>query len=371
MKNDPIILTLFFSEGISFKHWSEKGILTREIALYQKMESEGIITQYVTYGDRKDYEFVPLLNPQRVYSNSWGLSKSLYRKWLPFIHAKALFSSDIYKTNQMDGADVARRSARIWRRPWIARGGYLWSSFVAQKRGEGSESHREAVKIENRAWESASRIYVTTSLMRQQIADRLPNVLHKIDVQANYVNTEQFKPLDCHKKWDCVYLGRLTEQKNLKVLLRVIENLGLSILIIGDGELQGSLRELFAHYAKIEWIGNVSHDRLPLLLQEAKFFVFPTLYEGHPKALIEAMSCGMTVLASDVEGNRDLIHDHVNGRLCSTSEIEIQNVLRSMLGNPEENISMGQNARKTVLNNFSLESLVKREASLIRSLAGK
>lgn len=368
---DQVILTLFFSDHISFKNWKESGIWGRELALYQRMEQEGVVTQYITYGDANDREFAPESIRERVYSNSWGLSEKSYSYFLPFLQMIPLSRSQVYKTNQMDGADPARRAAKLWRKPWIARGGYMWSEFVAQKRGVDSDQYRKAEQIELQAWKEANQIFVTTPQMQSAIQKRLSLAVDKIHVQANYVDTDLFKPLEIKKKYDCVFVGRMTRQKNLRALLQSVQNLGFSILIVGEGEEKEALQKEFSEYPSIHWFGNVSHENLPSLIQQARIFVFPSLYEGHPKALVEAMACGMAVMASDVEGNRELVLDRESGRLCATDQRGIQEVLQSMISEKEGLLKWGSKAREKIVQNFSLDRLAQKEASIIRSLAGK
>ena len=71
------------------------------------------------------------------------------------------------------------------------------------------------------------------------------------------------------------------------------------------------------HDVDIEFIPNQRNEDLPRYLNECEIFAFPSLYEGHPKALIEAMSCGLPVVTTPVYGIQNLVTHKVNGYLCN------------------------------------------------------
>ena len=90
--------------------------------------------------------------------------------------------------------------------------------------------------------------------------------------------------------------------------MEAIKESDLRALIIGNGPLK---KELFNSFGKnenqIKWVEKVSNHELPKYMNQAKILVLPSFYEGHPKVLIEAMSCEMTVIASNVKGNIDVM----------------------------------------------------------------
>ena len=88
----------------------------------------------------------------------------------------------------------------------------------------------------------------------------------------------------------------------------------IELRLIGDGPEKHKLEKLAATVGvKIEFLGVKPQDELPELLNECQCFVFPSLYEGHPKALIEAMSCALPVITTPVYGIKNIINHNVNG----------------------------------------------------------
>lgn len=138
----------------------------------------------------------------------------------------------------------------------------------------------------------------------------------------------------------------------------------------GGKNLEGSLRG-FAHRDNINvtFKGRVPNERLPLLLNTAEAFVLPSLYEGNPKALLEAMACGLPVIATPVEGNREVVMHKVNGYLTAgTTPETLQEAIAEVFSDGELRRKLGQAARKYTLANFSLETLIQREISVLKQL---
>jgi glycosyltransferase involved in cell wall biosynthesis len=104
-------------------------------------------------------------------------------------------------------------------------------------------------------------------------------------------------------------------------------------------------------------------------LQAADFFVFPSENEALSIALLEALSCELPCLASDISGNRDIVEDRRNGRLLPVNdETAWLNGMREFLGNPAQAIPLGKQGRATVLEQFSIARVAEQHLDLFRSL---
>jgi glycosyltransferase involved in cell wall biosynthesis len=91
----------------------------------------------------------------------------------------------------------------------------------------------------------------------------------------------------------------------------------LQLVLVGDGSLRDALAKRATGLGvDIELIGVVPHKTLPSHLQKADLFVLPSHIEGHPKALLEAMSVGLPCVATDVPDTRDLLLDGETGIFC-------------------------------------------------------
>jgi glycosyltransferase involved in cell wall biosynthesis len=95
----------------------------------------------------------------------------------------------------------------------------------------------------------------------------------------------------------------------------------------------------------------------------------PSLLEGHPKALLEAMACGLPVIATDVPGIREVIRHRTNGYLCGTSPLEIRSAIQDVLADPSLRERMGAKARDYVVQSCSMDKIMNLELELLHELA--
>lgn len=116
-----------------------------------------------------------------------------------------------------------------------------------------------------------------------------------------------------------LFVGRLAAQKNLPLLLHALAGVSeqFETTLVGDGELEGKLRELCAslELQNVRFHGRADGDELRDLYRNADIFVLPSEQEGMPLVLLEALAMGLPVVATNVPGSRDVIHDGVNGVL--------------------------------------------------------
>lgn len=139
----------------------------------------------------------------------------------------------------------------------------------------------------------------------------------------NGVDTNVFKPAIKSKKPMILYLGRLTAQKSLSVLVRAAKKIikkipNVEIIIAGDGDDKKHLMKLVKTLnleTKIKFTGKVTEAEKLSLYQKAWVFVNPSLMEGWGITTIEANACGTPVVASNVSGLRDSVHNPHSGLL--------------------------------------------------------
>ena len=122
---------------------------------------------------------------------------------------------------------------------------------------------------------------------------------------------------------------------------------------------------------RLEWKGNLPNIELSGFMNRSRIFVLPSHYEGHPKTLIEAMSCGMSVIGADSPGIREIILHGENGLLCGKDPESIAQAIKQLLDDPELGQGLGDNARQFVLQNYALEDIVKKELEIIKEVALK
>lgn len=363
-------LTLFLTHTLSLRTWHELGTFDREIALYLKLQAKGVTVNIVSYGGRDEYEFASCIPDIRILCNWIGWSEKRYAQRLHQLHGFYLWQSDIYKTTQLNGAQVAVRASKFWKRPLIVRFGYLWSAFAEQNHPLESEWVQRIHRIQNEAFQVANHVVMTAPMMLDDVRKVAPYVDQKTTIIPNYVDTNLFRPVDQPKKYDLVFVGRVAEQKNLHSLLQVIQGTEYSLAIAGDGQLREALQSEFGDLdGRLHWLGRVRHPELPNLINQGRAFILPSLYEGHPKSLIEAMACGVPVIGTRVRGIKHVIEHGINGYLCDLDEASLLQSINHVFSQPELMVKIGENARQFAVEQYSLDKIAQKEYDLLRSIA--
>lgn len=358
-------LALFFSRGVSLKIWHDIGMMDREVAIYNEFSRYFKRIYFFTYGGDEELEFNNYLAdnikivPKKCISNNL-----LYSMLIPFVHRKILKNVDILKTNQMSGAWSAVLTKLVHRKKLVVRTGFMLSIFFA-KRNPKSKRKWLIKSIERIAYKFANAIITSSQTNFEYVEQKYhPSVTHVLI--PNYVETNIFKPMDvATQKGSICFIGRLTQQKNLFALLEALAGLPYSLSIIGSGEQGEQLKE-FARkkQVNVSFLGNIPNHELPKILNEHELFVLPSLWEGMPKTLLEAMSCGLPVIGVKADGTREVIEHGSNGILCNADSVSIRQAIISLMKKEDVKKSIGINARKTIKERFSLGKLAGEELKL-------
>ena len=139
--------------------------------------------------------------------------------------------------------------------------------------------------------------------------------------------------------------------------------------IVGSGNQKESLEK----HAKekginVEFLGNIPNNELPNILNQHEVFILPSLYEGMPKTLLEAMACGLPVIGTDVGGIREIVEHGRNGLLCGTDPKSIRETIQVLTNNEKLKRTLGEQAGITIKEKFSLNRLIEKELKLYGDL---
>jgi glycosyltransferase involved in cell wall biosynthesis len=364
-------LALFFTCGTSLRTWEKIGNLDREIKPYDALSKHFGKIFLITYDSRDDIFFKnTLANNIAILPKKYSfLPSKVYQLFVPFIYRKDLESIDIYKTNQVAAVIPAFFAKMIYKKKLVVRCGYEWLFFL-EKQNKPFWKRKLVYFIEKIAYKTADRIIVTSQNDKQYIAYKFKILPSKINVISNYIDIHVFKPFNIPKEKNrIIFVGRLEEQKNLSNLIEGIRNLPVKLFIFGDGSLKEQLKNL-AHQlnSDVEFMGNIPNNRLPEELNKSEIFMLPSLYEGCPKALLEAMACALPCIATNVRGIKEIIRHEDNAYLCETDADSIKRAILIVLHNKELQEKIGRNARQTIIDNFSFENILEKELAIYETL---
>lgn len=173
-----------------------------------------------------------------------------------------------------------------------------------------------------------------------------------------------------------LFVGRLDPQKGLATLLdawpRVLAaHPAATLLLVGDGPERPRVDAWIAAHpnARVQPIG--PREDVPGLLKTADLLVLPSLWEGMPNAVLEAMAAGLPVVATRVEGTDELVLDGQTGWLVPPGDPpSLSAALLAALADPAEARRRGARGRDRAERRFSLDSSVQAYQSLWAAVLG-
>ncbi len=145
------------------------------------------------------------------------------------------------------------------------------------------------------------------------------------------------------------------------------------LVLAGDGPLLEPTRALVAELGlegQVDLPGRAERDAVRRLLAEADVFCLPSLWEGMAGSVMEAMAASLPVVGTDVNGIADLVVDGVTGRLVAPeSPAAIAAALAELLVSSELRERFGQAGRRRIIEEFSVEEMVRAKQDLYRLVA--
>jgi glycosyltransferase involved in cell wall biosynthesis len=170
-------------------------------------------------------------------------------------------------------------------------------------------------------------------------------------------------------------ITHMEEHKGIKYLLESASLLlqsrnDVSFLIVGEGSLKEDLRKLCV-VLKIKKNVTFAGERsdIPEILSLTDIFVLPSLREGLPLTILEAMACGKPVIATNVGGVPEVVKDGVSGTLVPPGDPEaIHGAMIELLGDTEKMNKIGSEGKRICNENFNSRIMVEKIEDLYDSL---
>jgi glycosyltransferase involved in cell wall biosynthesis len=181
------------------------------------------------------------------------------------------------------------------------------------------------------------------------------------------------------KKIIGIYVGGLVETKGLKELAAAAEPLldkykHFRLVYLGDGPALNGLKafmDRLKRHGAVIWHGRVRPERVPDFLQAADFLVLPSYSEGMPQAVLEAMNCGLPVVATRVGGVPEAVVDGETGLLVEPKNIEqLRSAMERMIVDEPFRLAAGQKGLARAREVFDSERNASVFAEALWSLAG-
>lgn len=173
-----------------------------------------------------------------------------------------------------------------------------------------------------------------------------------------------------------LFAGRLAPQKGVADLIAAIDLMRygqpeVRTLIVGDGPLRAQLEEQVEAFRLTDEVRFLGHrDDVPRLLAAADLLVLPSLYEGLPNVVLEAMRFSKPVVATSAPGTTEVVSHERTGLLVPPQNPPaLAQALRTLLRDPERARKMGAEGRACVESEFRADTMITRFADLYERLA--
>lgn len=250
---------------------------------------------------------------------------------------------------------------------WLACKG-LHSRLIVSERIDPSMAHRKFIvkKLLNRVYAKSD----CTVLQTRRAWNYFP-----ASVKKNSVIIENPIRVQCYanenKSHRIVTAGRLTEQKNHKMLINAFEKIHMKypeykLEIYGEGPLRNELQQLI--YAKelqssVILAGSVSD--LHVRMSDAEFFVLSSDYEGLSNALLEAMMMGLPCISTDCSGSDEAIQNGENGLLVPIGDTDkLAEAMLSLIENEALRIKLAKAAMQTS-DKYKVDNIIQKWTEVI------
>ncbi|MCX7934982.1 MAG: glycosyltransferase family 4 protein, partial [Planctomycetota bacterium] len=263
-----------------------------------------------------------LMLPEVPGAQATAVSSAHLLGWSRFLRPgayklrRSLRRLDLIKSNQLIGGREAAAAARGAQIPLIIRGGYI-PSLNARQAGADKEKTADFFAEEAAGLQNASLVIITTPTLRDYLISEHRVPVEKIRIIGNYVPDYFFQAsevvLQFEPKLHVLTVGRHHWEKGYDILISALARLKeVKWRCIGGGKGLDADREQSSRLGiDAEFFERVPHEAMPQHYRWAQVFVLASRYEGHPKALLEAMACGCACVVVKAPGNLD---DVVNER---------------------------------------------------------
>jgi colanic acid/amylovoran biosynthesis glycosyltransferase len=242
-------------------------------------------------------------------------------------------------------------------------------SFVAH----GSDLHLDRHMLDRKVAEAAFVVAISRDNLEEIVTECGEWARERVEVVHSGVDTVRFHPrpapADPARRFTVLSVGTLHEVKGQAVLVdacRRLRDAGVEVRvrIVGDGEDEAMLRDRIAAAGMASTVtldGRLDRAQVIEALGEADLLVAPSVVarngkrEGIPVVLMEAMSCGLPVVASRLSGIPELVDDDVSGLLVSPGDAAgLAAAIRRLVEDPDLRARMGAAARARIERDFDL-----------------
>jgi len=213
--------------------------------------------------------------------------------------------------------------------------------------------------------------FIVLSIFAQNKFNEIGFESNKIFLKPNFLVNCLSVNFDITYNNYILYIGRLSNEKDVESIIDVFRYIDFNIIIAGDGEKMETLKKIAFGKSNIIFAGYTNGESKEKLLANARFFIFSSrCYENFPISILEAFKYKKAVVASNLGSIPYIIDDGVNGILFEAGNPEsLRNAVETML--EDENYkTMGENGYRKFIENYTDEQNYEQLVSIYLKIIG-
>jgi glycosyltransferase involved in cell wall biosynthesis len=189
----------------------------------------------------------------------------------------------------------------------------------------------------------------------------------RVRIVPNGIYTDHFRPLT-ENEGTVLWVGRFVPEKGLDLMLKIAEivcheNKSARFFLVGDGPLRSridSLVEKMGLRANVTIFPRMTQSEIATIMGQCSLFIMPSLKEGFPKAILEAMSCGKPVVAFDLPGLIEVVSINSSGILVPRYDTSMfaKTILQLLEDGPHRR-TLGDNGRRAAVEKYDWSVVAK------------
>ena len=190
----------------------------------------------------------------------------------------------------------------------------------------------------------------------------------------NGIDLQAFAPQTAEPSIDILFVGQLIALKGVTTLLRAVATIEPrpTLVLVGEGPDRAEFTDLARSLGvAADFRGRVENSEVAALLGRARCFVLPSITEGQPKALLEAMASGVASVASDIPAHRELAEFGGVRLFPEGDPAALAAAFVELLGDEEQRRQLGTAGRSAIRERFDLGTLLETEVDLLGEVAAR
>lgn len=361
-------VAVFLTYNYSLQTWYNSGTLKRELEIYNQINNlNNAKFTFYTYGGSEDSELIrdfPNFNVVPMFkklTTKGKIHRFLYSLFIPFLFKKNIENEDILHQHQLLGSWVVIISKLLYNKKLLIRTGYDMYEFSILN----NERFIRKILLKCLTYISLkfSDFYTTTSQEDIKFLNsnfRISN--EKIKLRPNWIIDNNFKKIDSRVSNEILSVGRLDKQKNYKKLISFFKkDCEFSLKIIGSGPKKDELKELISNNElKVSIVDNLNNEDIKKEMNNYKYYISLSEFEGNPKTILEAMSSGCIVIASNIKNHREIIEHNTTGFLYDLNSQVMLKILKKLENSHDLQEKISLNASKTILKSNDISIISKQ-----------